>query len=204
MALSPVDAVDEVDATVEDIDARVAARMHEFRSIISQLSAHEQAEKSSYEQEVQSLRQEIARNEETVQHLQRENEAARGKIGRLRDDYKAAAAMRKLELEATFGRSRADTQRPDSAVGSSGERTARPSTDTETGGATSPQRESSKRYRRRGPTKPAQSRRSKRRPKPSRRFSPRPESDKTAPRTLRSQAAGASSNAVIGKASGHV
>ncbi len=200
MALSPVDATD---ATIEDIDARVA-RSHEFSSIISMLAAHEQAEQSIYEQEVHSLRQQITRNEEKVQHLQRENEAARGKIVQLRDDYEAAAAKRKHELEVAFGRSRNDTQRPGYAISSSGERTARPSTNPDTGGATSPHREGSERYRPPGPTEATQSRRSTRRPKAPRRFSPMPESDTTAPRVVPPQGAGASSSPVIGKVSGHV
>jgi hypothetical protein len=54
-----------------------------------------------YEREVQSLQQRIARNEEMVQRLQ---EKARIEIVRLRDDYEAAAKKRKLELDATFGR----------------------------------------------------------------------------------------------------
>jgi TolA-binding protein len=124
-------------------DSTDAARLQQnFEGIISSLTAFERTAQSIHEQEVQSLRQRIARNEETIQSLQRQNEAAAAQIVQLKDDYDAAARRRRLELEATIGR--ACDNRPDSALSSSGKKGARPPTNgTESRDTTPLRRESS-------------------------------------------------------------
>ncbi|KAB5546788.1 hypothetical protein GE09DRAFT_1060412 [Coniochaeta sp. 2T2.1] len=195
MALRPVDAM------VEDIDAQAAQLQQEFSSLISNLTALEHAAQSLYEREVQSLQQRIARNDETVQRLQGDNEAARIKIVRLRDEYEAATRKRKLELEATFGRTFDGTQRLDCVIGYPDDRTARPSTNTERGDASSPRRESSNRRRPRAPTDPtaAQRRQSTRHHKPPQQYSPVPDADQTAASAFPPKATSSSSNLGIGK-----
>lgn len=202
MAPPPVGAMPEV----EDIDARVALLRKEVKSIMSTLTAKERAAQSTCEQEVQTLQLQIARNAQTVQRLQAENEAAEEKIVRLRNDYEIARA-RRLEVEETFGHVCDDAQPPDGAFSPSGDRTTTPAAHTEASGATSTSDESSDHDSSSESTETPtpQTRRSTRNPRPPKRFSPKLGStETTAPSALQPRKAYANSTRGTRKVSGHV
>ncbi|KAJ9133164.1 hypothetical protein NKR23_g10933 [Pleurostoma richardsiae] len=90
---------------VEDLGSRVAQLQLEVDTLISAAASSERVARSACDDEVPALRDQISRNEEEIQRLQQENEAAENKIVELQNIYEAARAQNRKVL-TLFGRAR--------------------------------------------------------------------------------------------------
>ncbi|KAM7184570.1 hypothetical protein V8F33_012906 [Rhypophila sp. PSN 637] len=83
--------------------AQATRLRRDFDHLISKLIDDENTARSDYEREVPQLQQQICRNEEAIERIQREIEAGRNRIIQLRDALRAATEDRR-EVETIFGR----------------------------------------------------------------------------------------------------
>jgi chromosome segregation ATPase len=83
--------------------AQATRLRRDFDDLISKLIDSENTARSDYEREVPQLEQQICGKVETIERIQREIEADRNRIVRLRDALRAATEDRR-EVEAIFGR----------------------------------------------------------------------------------------------------
>ena len=109
---------------MDRVKARVEQLRTEFAAVLSSVDELEATAQARYQREVPRLQDRIRNNEDTIEELQRANEAARDQIVQLRNAVETVQ-REKVELLAAFGRGRTNNvglnRGPDRQAGPSGQ-----------------------------------------------------------------------------------